>query len=383
MLSDDAKQSLNLPKVSPDGISRQDRAMSKMSLEQIRQFRLDATKKAISAGLVSKTHNTAQDELAAAIHAGERLTGKALQKLIKEAKSQSGISAAELMAFTLGNTKRNAAIAQDAKNHQVMSPELLRYYLANVQMAASKFQGGISPIDVVEQSRSVDIRRANEQIFMATVFKRQGNQLYFLTNAGPNSKDANHKVVVELLDYSQFILGRTAMPKRQEIVNLLKDGKIKFDCDCGRHRYWYRYLATVGRYNHGVAENRYPSTRNPELTGVACKHVLRVMNTLMSGYGIAKIQGYIKADMAQMKGRGLLENKSMRASKAQIQKEAKLQSVERRAEHWRRQIKQRLKEAAKEIKKINPSSVQQALSKAGIQVTDKQMQILRKELGLD
>ncbi|MDO4440588.1 MAG: hypothetical protein Q4B81_00210 [Moraxella sp.] len=381
MLSDEAKQALGLPKPTPDGASRQDRAMSKMSLEQIRAFRQDAMKKAMSTGLVSRTHNKAQENLAAAIHEGERLTGNALKKLIKQAKSQAGISAGELIAFTLGKTKKNVAIGQDAEN-PTMSPELLRYYVANVQLAAERFAGGISPIDVVNQSRDIDIKRANEQIFMANVFKRKGGELYFLTNAGPDSTDINHKVVVELLDYQQFLLGRTTMPKRHEMVELLKHGKIKFDCDCGRHQYWYRYLATIGRYNHGVSENRYPSTRNPQLTGVACKHALRVMNVLMSGYGVAKLQGYIKQDLAKIKGKGLIDHKSQRTELHHLKKEAALQTTDKKAEHWRRKIKKELKEAATQIKEIKRLMTADEFAKilevGGVQLSAKQLKALQE-----
>lgn len=335
-------------KPTPIGASHQDRMMSKMSLEEIRKFRQNAMKKAVSAGLVSKSHNDAQKQLSAAIHAGERLTGDELNKLIKQAKA--GVSVSELIAFTLGKTAKNTALNEAAKAG-VMNPDLLRYYLANVKQAADKFAGGITPQEVINNSTDIDIKRANEQIFMANVFKRQGSQLYFLTNAGPDSTDLNHKVVVDLLDYPTFLLGRTGMPSRAEIMKLLKDGKIKFDCDCGRHRYWYRYLATVGLYNHGVAENRYPSTRNPNLTGVACKHTLRVMNVLMSGYGLAKVQGYIKADLASMKNKGLIDDKSVRANLSEIKKEARLQTEHKKAEHWRRKIKKQLKEAVVQIKK--------------------------------
>lgn len=363
-------------KATPIGTSAQDRAMSKMSLDEIRKFRQNAMQKALSTGLVAKSHNDAQKELSAAIHQAERITGRALNKLIIDAKA--GVSVSELIAFTLGKTAKNTAISESAKAG-VMNHDLLRYYLANVKLVADKFLGGITPTQVINNSTDIDIKRANEQIFMANVFKRQGSQLYFLTNAGPNSKDVNHKVVVDLLDYPTFLLGRTSMPNRAEIIKLLKDGKIKFDCDCGRHRYWYRYLATVGRYNHGVSENRYPTTRNPDLTGVACKHVLRVMNVLMSSYGLAKVQSYIKADLAQIKGRGLI--KSERASLSELKKEARLQTEHKKAEHWRRNIKKQLKAATRQIKKekklMTADEFAKKLADMGVKLTDKQIQALQ------
>jgi hypothetical protein len=63
----------------------------------------------------------------------------------------------------------------------------------------------------------------------------------------------------------------------------LRKGPLKFECDCGRHRYWFRYIATIGGYNAGRPETGYPKIRNPKLFGVACKHVLRVMSDIESG----------------------------------------------------------------------------------------------------
>ncbi|MCV5390784.1 phage tail protein, partial [Escherichia coli] len=60
-------------------------------------------------------------------------------------------------------------------------------------------------------------------------------------------------------------------------------GRISFDCDCGRHQYWYRYLATMGNYCIAPPkEFAFPKIRNPELSGVACKHVLKAATMLQS-----------------------------------------------------------------------------------------------------
>ena len=108
------------------------------------------------------------------------------------------------------------------------------------------------------------------------------------------------------------------MPSVVDVKKAVIDGKINFDCDCGRHRYWYRYLATVGKYNFGIDENRYPSTRNPKLTGVACKHALRVMKHLMSPHMIAKVKGYATDDIAKASNKV----KPHRQTSEQLEREA-------------------------------------------------------------
>ena len=327
-----------------DGVSNQDRLMAGMSRAQIREYRQQATKQATK-GRYASENNQYQRSITEAIHTGERLTNATLQKLVKQAKSSNGVDAGELLDFTLGNTVKNRALSRHAGLKNSLTAATLGLYVANVQKAAKSFVGGISPRQVINQSRFVDIKRANEQIHLATIFKRDGDTLYFLTNSGPESKDPNHKVTVQLLDYPAMMVGRTQVPSTAELKNMLEHGKVKFDCDCGRHQYWYRYIATVGRFNFGAHENRYPSTRNPNLTGVGCKHVLRVMHHLMSTYGQQKVKGYIKSDLAKGTGRQLSE----RVRNEQVKREAQYQTDPRKAEHWRRQIEKKIKAELKRV----------------------------------
>ncbi|EPA1084307.1 phage tail protein, partial [Escherichia coli] len=56
-----------------------------------------------------------------------------------------------------------------------------------------------------------------------------------------------------------------------------------FDCDCGRHQYWYRYIATAGNFALAPPkEYAFPKIRNPNLKGIACKHVIHAMTRLQS-----------------------------------------------------------------------------------------------------
>lgn len=333
----------NSPQNQDNPVSRQDRLVNNMSLEELRRWRIDTARQASEQGKFASQHNRYLKDTIRDIKGGERLTSQQLQSLVASAKSLAGISASELLEFTLGNTKRNESLMQ------VLDASVLDAYLANVKKAAKKFAGGITPQDVINNSRPVDIQRANKQIYMAMVYKRQGNTLFFLTNSGPESKVANHKVTVQLLDYPGLLL-RTKPPSLTEVRNSILHGKIRFDCDCGRHQFWYRYIATVGKYNYGIDENRYPSTRNPNLTGVACKHVLRVMKHLTSGMMLSQVRDYAKADIAMAEN----QVKSHRRTSQQVKREAAKQTQALNnwngRLHWAKVIKQAVKQAEQKVR---------------------------------
>lgn len=65
-----------------------------------------------------------------------------------------------------------------------------------------------------------------------------------------------------------------------QAAKALVSGRLSFECPCGRHQYWYRYLATLGGYAIEPLERDFPKIRNPRLTGCCCKHVLRVLQEL-------------------------------------------------------------------------------------------------------
>lgn len=131
-----------------------------------------------------------------------------------------------------------------------------------------------------------DLELAKRQIRMAVPASATNSDVRFVTNAGPASKDVRHHVLVRFLGFADVALEMMATPtsgeKKKAITpkqaaNKLRKGSLAFDCDCGRHRYFLRYISTIGGFNAGRAEHGYPKIRNPGLKGVACKHVLRVM----------------------------------------------------------------------------------------------------------
>jgi len=170
----------------------------------------------------------------------------------------------------------------------------LAQFRHNARVAGRRFKGGITARQVIDMSLSVDRDRARRQINMAVPSAARGArgsnrqvealELRFITNAGPDSDVHRHHVTVEFTGYQTAIASGAESVKRAA-ARLRKEG-IRFDCDCGRHRYWFRYIATLGRYNAGRPETGFPKIRNPKLNGVACKHVLRVMSEIEGGSAV-------------------------------------------------------------------------------------------------
>jgi len=143
-----------------------------------------------------------------------------------------------------------------------------------------------------------DIEKAKQEITHAMPVSAKDGTIRFLTNAGGTSKATRHNVVVRLNAWQEAtsMLAATDLKKdktkAKKVADWLRKQKLAFDCDCERHRYFFRYVATIGGFNAGRAETGYPKIRNPGLHGVACKHVLRVMSELESS-------GYVRNFLAQ------------------------------------------------------------------------------------
>lgn len=145
----------------------------------------------------------------------------------------------------------------------------------NVRIAQAKFKGGIKARQVLDMSLQVDRDRAQKEIRMAVPVSAKNGLVRFSTNAGPDSKVSRHHVNVQFLSFGAA--ASSGRDTAQKMANWMRKQPLKFDCDCGRHKFWFRYISTIGDFNAGRAETGFPKVRNPGLHGVACKHVLRVM----------------------------------------------------------------------------------------------------------
>ena len=160
------------------------------------------------------------------------------------------------------------------------------------KVTKNAMRGGIRPKQAIQFASKIDVERANREIHTAVLTGGNKGVLRFVTNSGPNSDRPNHHVHVELGSWS----AATSSPRKpKELAKWAANEPLRYDCTCGRHTFWFRYIATIGSWNYGRDEPGFPKIRNPKLQGVACKHVLRVMRELMGNTAIhAKIAKMIE-----------------------------------------------------------------------------------------
>jgi hypothetical protein len=211
--------------------------------------------------------------------------------------------AARLLKTTLGGEIRPITVDD------------LKQFSYNARRLGKRFKGGITAQGVIDSSRQEDRDRSNAQIKTAVIVRAQSGTLHFLTNAGPESDVTRHHVNVEFPSFKSVAASPSDAKK---LARPLLDGPLRFECDCGRFTFWYRYIATKGNFQAGRAEVGYPKIRNPKLTGVACKHALRVMQAIVRDAAVrAKVTTMIAA--AQKNDHGAIVTKAAEA-RAQAQK---------------------------------------------------------------
>lgn len=127
---------------------------------------------------------------------------------------------------------------------------------------------------------SEDLKRAKKEIASAVLYRTSGHDFSFRTNAGPDSNHTNHQVRIRLEEWRQYLVSSEA--NYVLAVKRACEGRLSFDCDCGRHQYWFRYIATIGNYALKPYEEAFPKIRNPGLGGACCKHVIKVLYALRS-----------------------------------------------------------------------------------------------------
>lgn len=240
------------------------------------------------------------------VEAAEAQMERDRHKLLAPLDVAGEYDAARLLKTTLGGEIRPITL-DDLKQFAHLSRKL-----------GKRFKGGITARGVVEASLPVDRERANAQIRTAVVVRAHAGTLHFVTNAGPDSEVTRHHVHVEFPAFKAYAASPAKAP---QLARAMLDGPLKFSCDCGRARFWFDYIATIGGFKHGKQQPNYPKIRNPKLVGVGCKHALRVMQAVMRDANVrAKA-----ADMIASAQKGDVRAKTVTAAEARAAAQKQLQ----------------------------------------------------------
>lgn len=257
-----------------------------------------------------------------------------------------------------------------------ITAEDLATFRHNMRQAERRFKGGkgITARQVIDLASGTplryvspgqpasDIDKARREITMGVPVSAINGTIRFITNAGPDSKVRRHHVVVNLHEFETAAAQLAATPNDgkggktpKQIANWLRKQKLSFDCDCERHRYFFRYVATIGGFAAGRKETGYPKIRNPKLMGVACKHVLRVMTELESSTAVLRFLEKHLASVSEYKARTqLTQMEAEDALKARAPARIKT-SEQRAAEAAKVRQKRALARSAKQALAKRPS----------------------------
>ena len=232
----------------------------------------------------------------------------------------------------------------------------LEQFIQAIEKAENKFNNqvqGVPYSSLLRASRTIDKQRA-KNVRNATLFQRRGNIFFFQVTG--NSKPF-YQVQIRLEEWTNAILARE--PVLVSVRKMLA-GKISFECPCGRHQYWYRYMASIGNYGLKPVETGFPKIRNKTLGGCCCKHVLKVLNELKTSrvqFLLAKAleKERDSKGFSNRPGTKLLSNEDLRLSQAKrMSRDAKaaFAKYEKEAEELKKRLAPRNGKKVKVSKKL-------------------------------
>lgn len=210
-----------------------------------------------------------------AFKAFEQLAQREAKEARELRKEAVGLLTPELLREHI--SKNQAVVLAYGKTGTVTySPDQLRKFLKAAESRAERFDQGVQGVpysQLIRASRPEDKQRA-KTVRSAALYQRKGGLLFFRVSG---RSQPYYRVQIRLEGWSKAI---TSSQPALATVKELTSGRLSFECPCGRHQYWYRYLATLGNFAIEPLERDFPKIRNPRLTGCCCKHTLRVLQEL-------------------------------------------------------------------------------------------------------
>lgn len=207
---------------------------------------------------------------------------KELRKQIKETrKGGIGIMTPGLINKHLHNGQE--LVLQYGKQGHKLTYTLadLKAFADNIRTASKKFRQDTRgvPLAQLEASSLPKDKERARQVKGARLYKLNQGLLFFTVTG---NEQPFYQVRIRLEDWAKAVAG-DVWANPLSAAKQVAMGKLSIDCQCGRHQYWYRYLANIGNYDvNPPKEMGYPKIRNPRLTGCCCKHVLKVLGLLKS-----------------------------------------------------------------------------------------------------
>lgn len=171
-----------------------------------------------------------------------------------------------------------------------------------IRLYLKHYGKGVSIANALDHTRKEDIDRAHKQLraFYLTG-KRNGVFRFNVKASGLHDKSS----------YIVEIQWDTSMATRPEDASeIFKNAPIKYQCSCERHTYWYRYIWTKVKSSLGIQEHRFPRVRNRQLSGMLCKHGVKVFETIQRAPFQKTFARYIENEVKGKQTRMSLKDKA-------------------------------------------------------------------------
>lgn len=238
-------------------------------------------------------------------------------------------------------------LAYGRKGHTVefTVDDLKRFVEANTR-AQKTFRRDVRgvPLLQLEKASAPDDVRRSRNVRSATLYKVNKNLLFFSVTG--NSRP-HYQVRVRLEDWDVAL--HSPYANALTAARTVATGRISFDCSCGRHQYWYRYLSNIGGFDvNPPKEQDFPKIRNPGLKGCCCKHVLKVLRVLKSNTIHAFLAGEIDRQASTV---GFADTVRARFLKAdEVRQVSAARGVSRNTKEGRQAYRRFLREAQEFIR---------------------------------
>jgi len=162
-----------------------------------------------------------------------------------------------------------------------------------VKLLKRFYKDGVTIENALNKSLGIDFKRMREEINLVGLTGNRYGQLIFTVSASKKYLDnkygrsktkiaKKHFVHIEFDQQSIVVLANKVdlSTDRKIIIDSMYNIPIKYQCSCGRHTFWYRYIWTILKSSIGLQQSSFPKIRNQHLEGLFCKHGIKVATFL-------------------------------------------------------------------------------------------------------
>ena len=213
---------------------------------------------------------------------------KSVKKTKRSNRSKRGTHAHKLQNLKL--SKKH--LVEKVSEYREITPQQAKLALQRYMI---DFKNGVTIHGALENSRAIDIERSHKQIKAQYLYsKTKTNIFHFVVKSSGLHYKENSSEIATHYQVDVQLLGLQSLMFLDDVDEVLKSVKVKFNCTCPWHKYSFRYKWTILNSALGLQERRYPRIRNRYLEGLLCKHGVKTFEGMLKPSFKIIIKRYIE-----------------------------------------------------------------------------------------